>query len=82
MAYNNEERGCSDKGLKWITYTIGVQAYRSYYDVGPAADINHPGLQEPRKIFDPRSRSLIDERQLIASTMKRAAWGDLDLALI
>ena len=79
LAFKHEERGGSEKGLKWILYTIGVQAFRNYYEVGPAADVRHPGLQQPRKIFDPCSRSFIDERQLIASNMKRVAEGTLDV---
>lgn len=79
LAYKHEERGGSEKGLKWILYTIGVQAFRNYYEVGPAADVRHPGLQQPRKIFDPNSRAFVDERQMIASTMKRAAEGGLEI---
>lgn len=81
LAFNHEERGGSEKGLKWLMYSIGVQAYRSYYDVGPAADIHHPGLQQPRKIYDPSSRSFVDERHLIARAMQKAASGELDMAM-
>ena len=62
-----EKHGVNEAQIKRQLYLLGVYAYRQYNNVGLPADLNHPLLSAPKKVWDKTSHSFVDERELVAA---------------
>lgn len=58
------EKSLTEKELKWMLYQLGVVVYRQYHKAGIPADIEHPGLDQPRKVWSSVLKKCVDERLL------------------
>ena len=62
-----EKHGVSEQQLKRQLYLLGVYAYRQFHKAGLPADLNHPLLSAPKKVWDKTSHSFVDERELVVA---------------
>jgi hypothetical protein len=61
-----EKHDVNEQQIKQMLYQLGVYAYRQYHKVGLPADLKHPLLSAPKKVWDKTSHSFVDERELVA----------------
>ena len=61
-----EKSGVNEQQIKRQLYLLGVYAYRQFHKEGLPADLNHPLLSAPKKVWNKASQSFVDERELAA----------------
>jgi hypothetical protein len=57
--------GIQEKELRRMIYQLGVYFYRNYHGVGLPADMTHPSLLAPKKVWCKSSHRYVDERELV-----------------
>ena len=58
------EKSMTEQELKWMLYQLGVVVYRQFFKAGIPADIQHPGLDQPKKVWSSVLKRSVDERLL------------------
>ena len=62
-----EKSGVSEAQIKRQLYLLGTYVFRQYHKAGLPADLNHPLLSAPIKVWSKEDGKYVPEKELVAA---------------
>jgi hypothetical protein len=62
-----EKHGVNEAQIKRQLYLLGVYAFRQFHKAGLPADLNHPLLSAPVKVWNKEVGKYVPETELVAA---------------